>query len=324
MSRLVLLLASLTLLYVHPSRADDSTEKTDKTTLQVLFIGNSYTARHNLANVVKAMAEEQDPGLSFMPTTVIYGGRTLADHWQLGTQNIVRVHELTQEEQNATVARLTKLADDPTQKYAGAALKRHRALLSDLEESRTKWDVVVLQSYRDDLTEDNWLYSQYAPKFAAIAKQQGAKVVLYETTPTTQNAEPLNSPPAPDAVLKKAKTLATLADKIQASAAPMSLVGLHCQTERPDLTLRFVNDAHLNQTMAYLTACTIYSAIFDRSPQGISVDSITDIRFWKNKDRTKDRDAKPITRMFSEQDRTDLQKISWTAFRRFQELRAEK
>ncbi len=36
---------------------------------------------------------------------------------------------------------------------------------------------------------------QYAPKFAELIKAQGGRVVLYETTPTTQNAKPLSAPP---------------------------------------------------------------------------------------------------------------------------------
>jgi hypothetical protein len=52
---------------------------------------------------------------------------------------------------------------------------------------------------------------------------------------------------------------------------------------RPDLTLRYVNDAHLNKTMAYLTACTFYGALCARSPQGLSIDTVSD---------TKPRDAK--------------------------------
>jgi hypothetical protein len=78
----------------------------EKETLNVLFIGNSYTARHNLANVVKAMAEADNPDLTFNPTTVIYGGRRLVDHWALGTQNIVKLHSLTATEQKATIASL--------------------------------------------------------------------------------------------------------------------------------------------------------------------------------------------------------------------------
>ncbi|OYW39067.1 MAG: hypothetical protein B7Z45_04730, partial [Azorhizobium sp. 12-66-6] len=48
-------------------------------TLNVLFIGNSFTARHNLSTVVKAMAEAGNPGLTFNRTDVIYGTLPLAD-----------------------------------------------------------------------------------------------------------------------------------------------------------------------------------------------------------------------------------------------------
>ncbi len=145
-------------------------------------------------------------------------------------------------------------------------------------------------------------------------------MILYETTPTTQNAEPLATPPDATAVMNKVQQIAALAKRIDASVAPMSLVALRCQTERPDLTLRFINDAHLNQTMAYLTACTLYAALFDRSPEGLAVDSITDIRFL-GEDRTKDRDGNPITRRFSASDRADLQRIAWESYLEFKNNR---
>ncbi len=303
--------------------ADESAETStaDAKSFNVLFVGNSYTARHNLANVVKAMAQAADPNLSFNVTTVIYGGRTLKDHARLGTLNYLRLDSLTEAEQQATVASLEKHASDPKDKYAKSALARHKKLLSELDQQRTHFDLVVLQSYRDDLDGADSFYMQYAPKFAALAKEQGTRVVLYETTPTTQNAKPLAAAPDPKPVLEKARSIADLANRIDASVAPMSLVALQCQTARPDFTLRFINDAHLNQTLAYLTACTLYAAIFEKSPQGSPVDSITDIRYLDNKDKTKDRDGGPITRVFSEKDRSDLQRIAWESYQRFQKMR---
>jgi len=118
-------------------------------TLNVLFIGNSYTARHKLSQVVKAMAEAGDPDLRFDVATVIYGGRRLVDHWRLGTQNYVKIAALTRDEQQATIKSLEEtIAKDPEDKYAKAALGRHRQLLKSLDSQRKKWDVVVLQSYR--------------------------------------------------------------------------------------------------------------------------------------------------------------------------------
>jgi len=289
-------------------------------TLNVLFVGNSYTARHNLARVVKQMAEAGNPGLSFNTTQVIYGGRTLADHWRLGTQHIVNQHAVTRAEIEATVRSLKEAAKDPKDRYAKAGLKRQQALLKDFETKRSKWDIIVLQSYRDDLRGAESRYHRYAPKYAELARRQGARVILYVTTPTTQNAKPLSSTPNKKPILQKTRTIAKLANDIRANAAPMALVAHRCQAQRPDFTLRFINDAHLNKTLAYLTACTLYAAIFEKSPVGLPIDSITDIRFF-GKDRTKDRDGKPITQKFSAKDRADLQRIAWEGWREFQELR---
>jgi hypothetical protein len=100
----------------------------------------------------------------------------------------------------------------------------------------------------------------------------------------------------------------------------MSLVALHCQTVRPDLTLRFVNDAHLNQTMAYLTACTFQATLFGRSPEGLALDTITDIRTLDAANRDKDRDGQPLKRVFSARDRADLQRAAWAGYQEFQRL----
>ena len=93
-----------------PAADTNSGARPARTTLKALFIGNSYTARHKLANVVKEMAEAGNPGLTFEPTTVIYGGRTLRDHWRFGTQNYVKLHALTRAEEEATNARTAEEA----------------------------------------------------------------------------------------------------------------------------------------------------------------------------------------------------------------------
>ncbi|QDT12125.1 hypothetical protein [Planctomycetes bacterium K23_9] len=307
------------------SVAPASSNKTDEQrSLNVLFIGNSYTARHNLADVVKAMAQAGQPGLTFNYSAVIYGGRTLADHWRLGTQNMVTAHSLTRETESATIKNLElAVAADSSDKYAKAALKKHLAFQTEFEANRTNWDIVVLQSYRDDQGGADSKYAQFVPKFAKLAKDQGARVVLYVTTPTTQNAAPLTDKPDRHGVTELCHEIASLAKSVDAAVAPMPLVGLNCQTQRPDLTLRYVNDAHLNKTMAYLTACTLYAAIFDASPVGLPIDSITDIRYFQDDKNNKrlDRDGQPITKTFSDSDRVDLQRIAWESHQEFQRIR---
>ena len=60
---------------------------------------------------------------------------------------------------------VTKEAKD---NYARSALGRHRELLKWLAALHRKWDLVVLQSYRDDGAGEASTYVEYAPKFAAL------------------------------------------------------------------------------------------------------------------------------------------------------------
>jgi hypothetical protein len=291
--------------------------------LNVLFIGNSFTACHDLSQVVKALAEAGDPSLSFDVTTVLYGGRRLVDHWRLGTPNFVKIGTLTAAEEQATVKELEEaIAKDPKDKYAVAALGRHRDLSKNLEKMRKKWDLVVLQSYRDDAEGDKSRYVEYAPKYAELVKAQGGRVVLYETTPTTQNSEPLQAAPNPAVVNEKAKVIAALAKRTEAIVVPMSTVALRCQTVRPDLTLRYVKDAHLNPTMGYLTACTFYAALFNRSPEGLPINKIDD-RPTRDGKPVLDPDGKPMKTIFSDKDRADLQRIAWEGLQEFRKVSAD-
>jgi len=303
--------------------AEPSRQAARQKKLNVLFIGNSFTACHNLSQVVKAMAEAGDPKLDFDVTTVLYGGRRLVDHWRLGTANFVRISTLTAGEEQATVKSLEEMiAKDPNDKYAAAALRRHRDLGKSLEKMRTKWDLVVLQSYRDDMEGDKSLYVEYAPKFADLIKAQGGRVVLYETTPTTQNSKPLTAPPDPKLVTGKAKIIAALAKRIDAIVVPMSMVALRCQTVRPDLALRYVKDGHLNQTMGYLTACTFYAALFNRSPEGLAIDTVNEKNRDKDGKPALDPDGGPLKRTFTAKDRADLQRMAWEGLKQFQQVAA--
>lgn len=294
----------------------------DSNQINVLFVGNSYTGRHHLASIVKQLAEAGDPGLTFNSVQVIYGGRTLEDHWRLGTQHIVNQYQVSTDQVSATIDKLKiSVKENPDDQHAAHGLQRMQALLKSLENGdahRTRWDWVVLQSYRDDLDGDDSLYMQFAPKFAEYAKSQNARVLLYETTPTTQNQFPIAQHPDPTDTIEKSKSIARLTRQIDAKVAPMSYVAMRCQHGNCELPLRFINDAHLNQNMAYLTACTIYAAMFERSPQGLPVNSVTDIRFWKNDATTgKDRDGNPITKVFSDEEREFLQTTAWKALQDF-------
>jgi hypothetical protein len=289
-------------------------------TLRLLFIGNSFTHRGGMPRVVKELAEAGHPGLRL--EYIAYGGSgaRLEGHWRGRTQHLVSIAGMTAEERQAAVQSLRDaLAKDPDDARAKALLRQH-GRLQQLGAEPGKWDFVALQSYGDDHG-DAASYAEYAEKFAKVIKAQGGRTLLYETaTGGIMNAKPLTAPPEADAVLAKAKVIAALADRLDAAVAPMSLVALRCQTVRPDLTLRWVNDGHPNQTMGYLTACTFYAAMFERSPEGLPVDSVTDIKAFGE---GRDADGGPLVRTFSPKDRTDLQRIAWEGFRQFQQIRQD-
>jgi hypothetical protein len=292
--------------------------------VKVLFLGNSFTARHNLAQLVKSMIEAGNPHCKFDVTTVIYGGRTPADHWRLHSQNFVNFSTLTVEQEKASIADLEEaVRTDPSDKYAASALNRyHRPLLESLAGPRHHWDLVVLQSYRDDVDGEQSKFVEFVPKFAELIKAQGGRTILYETTPLTQNEKPLTTTPDPRPVREKEAVIAGLAKRVDAIVVPMATVALRCQTVRPDLTLRYVNDAHLNKTMAYLTACTFYGALCDRSPKGLSIDTVSDTKPRDAKHPDQDQDGNPLTQKFSPKDAADLQRIAWEGLQQFRKQAA--
>jgi hypothetical protein len=144
-----------------------------------------------------------------------------------------------------------------------------------------------------------------------VSRRQPAGLAAYKPA----NSHPEKEPRVFDFV-------GMLAKQIDATVVPMSMVALRCQTVRPDLTLRYVNDGHLNQTMGYLTACTFYAALFNRSPEGLTIDTVNDKMRSRDGKPAQDPDGGPLKRTFSAQDRADLQRIAWEGLQQFQQLAA--
>ena len=73
--------------------------------------------------------------------------------------------------------------------------------------------------------------------------------------------------------------------------------------------------------MGYLTACTFYAALFNRSPEGLSIDTVNDNRSNDGKP-AQDPDGGPFKRIFSAKDRADLQRIAWEGLKQLQQVGA--
>jgi hypothetical protein len=72
--------------------------------------------------------------------------------------------------------------------------------------------------------------------------------------------------------------------------------------------------------MGYLTACTFYAALFNRSPEGLPIDTVNDNRTTKDGKPALDPDGGPYKRTFAAKDRADLQRIAWEGLKQFQEI----
>lgn len=289
--------------------------------VRVLFLGNSFTARNNLSGLVRAMAAADQPPVKMETTAITYGGKTMEYHWGLLSQNWVKLPALTEAELDRSLADLkAQLAKDPSNGNVRRAIERHEGLRASLGKPRPKWDYVVLQSWKDTEGGMKSAYVAYARRLATLARQQGAKVIFYDTAPDTLNAAPLTAPPPRAPAEERARMLATLAAEFDGLAVPMPLVVWHCQTERPDLPLRYVKDFHLNQTTSYLTAAAIYQMIFGRSPEGLAVKEVTDNRISDPVHPELNPDGGPQLKVFDDELRLFLQRTVAKAVADFRRL----
>jgi hypothetical protein len=290
-------------------------------TIRALFFGNSYTFRNDLPEVVKQLAEAGDPELTFEYTKVVYGGRTLENHWeQFQSQNILRLPNLTQADLEQVCqdleagAKKAETLPEPESKDTGryrSAVANHRDWMSQLGADAPGWDYVVLQSWRDTEGGVYSGYAIYATMFAELVRARGAKVILYNTGPIFQNAEPLIAAPDNEAALEETRFVAALGSLLAALVVPVPLAIVKCQAERPDVVLRYINDGHPNQVCGYLTACLFYAALFGQSPEGLSVDRVIDPKVVDKNKPDVGPDGDPRECVFSDGMRALLQKIAW-------------
>jgi hypothetical protein len=196
----------------------------------MLFIGNSFTMRHDIPKLVKTLLEEGDRENTVNTEIVGYGGRNLFWHWEMcRSYNRLKSKELTKEQWDSEISALKQLKtanefpavfleyhtalsrDDfhmksnprfkiPTSSAMGAESSKYFGMAAGLH---NKWitenarkgdlDFVVLQSWRDVTESAGTGYMKYAQQFGAIANEIGARPVLYLTAPNSQNATPVTA-----------------------------------------------------------------------------------------------------------------------------------
>jgi hypothetical protein len=311
-----------------------------KDEVNILFLGNSFTFRHELPNLVETVLEEGDPETNVNVTRVTYGGQNMFKHsTYYFSQSFIEQSTITNEEITARIGKMKALLESERPPNPGEwiahskslhkgavpkfadihshikkAIKGHEQLLTD--NSKTKWDYVVMQSWRDVSAEPNQGYAKYATLLSETVREQGAEVILYMTSPATQNAKPVSEPFAPEDADRDLAVGMSLAKSIKPKAiihVPLAIKMI--QTGGTDLLFRYVNDGHPNQTCAFLTSNLFYAAMSGKSPEGFAYDTV------ETKEKNgKTPDGGELKMTFDGATKLQLQKVAFEAAQEFNRL----
>ena len=309
--------------------------------VNILFLGNSFTFRHDLDQLVKKVIEEGQPGLKVHAERVVYGGMSMYQHSELFfSQTFIEQHTIKDQTIRDRIQQMENLLEleEPPAEYVHfwkeirgsrvmkefprssieKAIRDHRELLKN--NPRTKWDYVVLQSWQDVYPDIDQGYSKHARFLAAIAGEQGAKVILYVTAPDIQNAEPVTQPQLQDRVDREIKVILELAKSIEPFAVVHVPLAVNLiQKGGTDLTFCYVNDFHPNQTCAFLTSNMFYAALFKQGTVGFAYNSVTETN-PKEMGPGKDPDGNDATVVFDLQTKEYLQRMAHEAVMAFDRL----
>lgn len=312
----------------------------EDTTINILLIGNSFTARHDLYLLVEEIVKEGKPYLNVNVETATYGGQSLFQHAEYYfTQTFIEESTIDNAEINRRIAvmrdllELTELPaafvhfwedirgqqvqDFPTGNIE-IAIRRHENLLNN--NPGTKWDYVVLQTWQDEIPDLSDGYAKYAKYLGNIAREQGAKVIFYMTAPDFQNEVPVTGPVRQEDYEEQIDMMIRLAQEFQPhGVVPVSMAINMIQQGGTELTFRYVNDFHPNQRTAFLTTNMIYDAMFKEPTVGFNFNTVTENN-PKGNEPGQDPDGNPATVVFEGEEKLYLQQIADAAVTRFEDI----
>lgn len=309
--------------------------------INILFMGNSFTFRHDLPQLVKTVFEEGHPDLTVHVEIIGYGGQDLFRHHDLYfSESTVRLNTITVPEIEAFQNRIQSFLDmqeapdfynaywektglkpvpwNKCTRSLESALKKQGWLMDRVRNNRrVKWDYVVLQSWQDVVEASDAGYAEYAKKFAKIAEQEGAQVILYITAPYAQNQASVKEPLNPEETKMQMEAIHHLTEELKPCAVVPVALGIEAiQEGGTDLKFRYVNDFHPNQYTAFLTANMFYAAFFKESPEGFRFNTVVENND-KGAGKGKDPDGGNAKVVFDDATKELLQKISYDSVVQF-------
>lgn len=198
-------------------------------TTRILFVGNSYTYRNNMPKLFEKIAESK-------------GDQVEVSHVTRGKYTF----------------------------YLHAKRKKlYRAL------TKEKWDVIILQGSSRDMLRDSTRFRKKT--YPALDKmigmiqrnQKDAQVYFYMTWPYRKGDPKTERFSNPDSMLQAvASGYDNLRTRYKIPIIPVGKVWRSYVIKYPESNLYLKDNSHPTYEGSYLVACTMYSAIYGKSPVG--------------------------------------------------------
>ena len=335
--RVLLFLIGLNLLFGSGAKAQEE--------INILFIGNSFTFRHNLPELVKQVFEEGHPELTVNVEKVVYGGQNMFMHSSYYmSHTFIEQRTISDETINARINEMEnflQLTENPAEyqhfwetvlaldwingtvepisdkfENIARAINKHQDLLDN--NSQKTWDYVVLQAWQDVHESVDEGYAYGVQRLLPTIEEQGAKVILYHTAPNVQNSVTVTGPLFQERVDYELPVVKNLAETIGAfTVVPVPYAINMIQQGGTDFTFSYINDFHPNQRSAFLTANLFYAAFFNEPTMGLNFNTVTETKLDAN---GKDPDGGDATVVFPTDEKEYLQGVAYDAIIQFNQL----
>jgi len=221
-----------------------------------LFIGNSFTMRHELPTIFANISNEGNPE-SLVETEIVgYGGRCLFHHWEcFHSYNRIMMNKISQPDFDNTILELEKLNKsqevpsfytnywqelgqnefyskyvkksnhswEDEKNYINNAISKHKTWYKNKNNTIDKFNYLVLQSWIDVTDDFQSGYFKYASLFASIAKANDIKPILYITAPYAHNESPVTNAVAKERAIGECRAVFNFSKSIDAIVVPMPL-----------------------------------------------------------------------------------------------------
>jgi Domain of unknown function (DUF4886) len=197
--------------------------------LNVLFVGNSFTYFNDMPALVKQLADAAHEEKPFMSVQETPGGYTLKQHWESG-----KVAQLIQ-----------------SNRWDYVVLQEQSQALSFAQ-----W-----QRFRD--------VHPYARQFNNLAWQNKTKLILFMTWGYEKgDLENRTSDSFSDMQSRLAEGNMELAKDLSAIVVPVGIAWRQALSRNPQIRLWGEDGRHPNLSGSYLAACVFYKLFYRKSPVG--------------------------------------------------------